>query len=218
MPAPTPTHKQMSDYLQSLPEIQHGLFESSDKLWEDMLNAWANNHYPEWTRKINKACLKSIKTESKSYMYLTLSPDKILRNLDATPENVAMLQQWCEKWFANNKKYYNDYCYVVESGSKGDHLHVHAVCELITSHKHAESLKRFWAKYFPNNQLVTSVDLSSKAYKSRKKRGEYAYLRIDDETILRDKLDYFKNEMKGTHENLTDLGVRGSRGFLTDNI
>lgn len=208
---PAPTTDQMKQFIYTLYPND---MSSCDLVYE----AWSTNECPSVTHKLNKKYFQSIKTVKKSYMYLTLSPDKLLRNLDATPENVDILHEWCEKWFAHNKKYYRDYCYVVESGKNGDHLHVHAICELITSHKHAESLKKFWAKYFPNNQLVTSVDLSSKAYKNKKKRGEYAYLRIDDPAILTDKLEYFENEKKGTHENLTDLGVRGSRGFLTDNI
>lgn len=219
MPAPTPTSDQIKSYIQKRSDAYRVINDVTGKLvWEDMFNAWETNECREYTRKLNKNCLKDLQGDKQSYMYITLSPDKLLRNLDATPANVNVLHEWCEKWFAHNKKYYRDYCYVVESGKHGDHLHVHAICELITSHKHAENLKKFWAKYFPNNQLVTSVDLSSKAYKAGKKRGEYAYLRIDDPTILTDKLEYFENEKKGTHENLTDLGVRGSRGFLTDNI
>lgn len=155
---------------------------------------------------------KSLKS-STSYLYLTLSPDKLLRNLENTEHNRKSLYSWCKNWFEHNPKYYGDYCFVIESGSKGDHLHVHAVVELLTSHKHAEKLKTSWRKHFPNNQLLTTLNLSSK----KKGRGEYAFLRFDDPEILKDKLDYFDNSKKGSHENLEDLNLGGSRGFLTDN-
>lgn len=169
-----------------------------------------NSHctYEYWLKKLNKKNLTR-------YLYLTLSPDKFLRNLDNTKENRDELTKWCKNWFEYNRKLYGKYCWVIECGSKGDHLHVHAVVELLSSIKHARDLKRSWAKHFPKNQLLTSVNLQSK---NDKKRGEYAYLQFDDINILQDKLDYFENEKKGSHENLEDLNLRGSRGFLTDNI
>lgn len=163
----------------------------------------------EW---LTKDDIKSLSV-SKSYLYLTLSPDKLLRNMDNTPEMRNALHQWCKNWFEYNPKYYGNYAWCIECGSHGDHLHVHAVVELLNSHKHAEKLKNSWNKTFPKNQLLTTLNLSSKG----NKRGEYAYLRFDDPIILQDKLDYFENEKKGSHENLEDLNLRGFRGFITDN-
>lgn len=170
----------------------------------------------ETTAYLCDKCWKPPAEKSNNYLYLTLSPDKILRNLERNETNLQNLKIWCEKWFEwCGKKYYNQYAWVIESGSKGDHLHVHAVCEMKSSHKHAEKLKLFWKKYFPNNQLLTTKNLSSK----KSGRGEYCYLRFDDPCILKDKLDYFNNEKKGLHENLIDEGLRGSsEGFLTDSV
>ena len=150
---------------------------------------------------------------SKNYLYLTLSPDKFLRNLEVSDSNKLALKRWCDNWFEYNPKYYGDYAYVIEGGSNNDHLHVHAVVSLLSSHKHAEKLKKSWARTFPKSQLLTTVNLQSKSGK----RGEYAYLQFDSSKILEDKLLYFRNECKGIHSNLVDLGLRGSRGFLTDN-
>lgn len=174
------------------------------------------NSTQETTAYLCDKCYTPPKEKTTTYLYLTLSPDKLLRNLDRTETNLKNLQIWCEKWFNwGGKTYYNNYAWVIESGSKGDHLHVHAVCEMKSSHKHAEKLKSFWKKYFPNNQLLTTKNLSSK----KNDRGEYCYLCIDDPLILKDKLDYFVNEQKGLHENLIDEGLKGSSpGFLTDNI
>lgn len=168
--------------------------------------------YPQVLKKYKKA----YKGEKKSYLYLTLSPDKLLRNIDNTPSNIKALQNWCERWFHHNPCKYNGVSWVIECGSQGDHLHVHAVCDMKSSYKHAEHLKKSWAKHFPNHQLLTSVDCNSKEYKTGRKRGEYAFKRFDDPLILTEKLEYFDNEKKGSHENLYDLGVRGSWGVLTD--
>lgn len=167
------------------------------------------NHKCFATRRLKKK-------ENKSYLWLTLSPDKILRNIDNTPENLQALDNWCSNWFEHFLGY-GDYSWVVENGSQGDHLHVHAVLEMKNSHKHAEKIKKSWAKHFPNHQLLTSVDCNSKAYRNGTKRGEYGYKRFDDPLILQERLIYMENEKKGSHENLSDTGVRGSRGFLTDN-
>ena len=156
-----------------------------------------------WAKKIKK-------NNKKNYLYLTLSPDKYLRNLDRTDENLKNLNLFCEKWFNQDKIYYEKFAWVIESGSNGDHLHVHCVCEMKTSHKHARKLKAYWAKWFPNNQLMTSISLNGKT----KGRGEYCWFTFDKQEILEDKLEYFKNESKGTHSNLIDEGLRGLRGFL----
>lgn len=182
--------------------------------------SWYINHYwdpyegsdPDESYK--KYIKKMEKKEKKRYLYLTLSPDKQLRNIDRNQDNLSALVEWCEKWFGQDVRHYGDYAWVIESGSKGDHLHIHAVCEIKNSHKHAERLKSFWARYFPNNQLLTSKNLGKKD----NSRGEYTYLSFDDEQVLADKLLYFVNEAKGSHTNLIDEGLRGSRGFITDNI
>lgn len=154
---------------------------------------------------------KRAKKQMKNYLYLTLSPDKLLRNIDNTDVNKKHLTNWCEDWFKwGLKRWYNGYRYEIECGSHGDHLHVHCVMEMRSSHKHAETLKKSWGRTFPNSQLITTLNLSG----ASKGRGEYAYLRFDDPKILEDKLQYFDNSQKGCHENLVDLGLRGSGGSL----
>lgn len=193
-----------------------------DTLQPEVLE-WINEYYGDRAKEclegmydfpgtFRKTIMSKYKKHSKnvkvSYIYLTLSPDKFLRNMDVNDSNIAALKDWCERWFHHNPNYYNGVSWVVENGSQGDHLHVHAVCDMKTSHKHAERLKRSWARTFPNNQLILS---------GNKTGNEYHSMRFDDPIILKDKLDYFDNEKKGSHENLFDLGVRGSCGVLTDN-
>ena len=172
------------------------------------------NHYEDEVHSAYDRYIKLLdrKKTKKSYLYLTLSPDKYLRNLDRTEVNLRDLKLFANKWFDQDKTYYENYAWVIESGSKGDHLHIHAVMEMKTSLKHALKLKNYWKKIFPNNQLLTTINLNTK----NNGHGEYAYLQFDKNDILKDKLDYFINDLKGTHTNKFDEGLRGSRGFLTD--
>jgi hypothetical protein len=191
---------------------------------EDMIDD-VNNGYPHIWDRWMKEFKKSKRPKKASYLYLTLSPDKFLRNIEPTQSNIDNLHKWAHRWFECDKKYYKNFAWVIESGSKNDHLHLHAVMEMTGRDHHSRALKDFWKIFFPNNQLLTSVDLSirykcpqciDKCCKNPKHRGEYAYLQFNTEEILKDKLEYFENEMKGTHANEKDLGCRGCRGFLTD--
>tara|TARA_Y100000593_G_C4289338_1_gene327381 strand:- start:188 stop:820 length:633 start_codon:yes stop_codon:yes gene_type:complete len=190
--------------------------EPNQMVWEFLWKAYKANECPAFNRKMDKE-LKRHLNKNKSWMWLTGAPDKFLRNIENTPENVVAIANWCDNWF-KYAKFYGDYAWVVENGPNGDHLHWHCICEMKDSVKHADSLKKSWAKHFPNNQLLTSVDCNSNAYKNGTKRGEYAYKRTDKWEYVQERLDYLENEKKGTHENKSDLGFRGSRGFLTDNI
>ena len=61
--------------------------------------------------------------------------------------------------------------------------------------------------HIPKNNLIIS---------NKKKGNEYDSHSFTDPIILKDKLEYFENDLKGTHENLVDLGLTGSFGFLSD--
>lgn len=197
----------MSEFNKWIEESQKHFYSGLDM--QDILNpknAMHNHIHRRLYRKYRRERFRK-----PNYLYLTLSPDKLLRNLIVSKSNKLALEKWCKNWFEYNPKYYGDYAWVIEGGSNNDHLHVHAVVELLSSHKHAEKLKKSWARTFPNNQLITTLNLQNRG----NKRGEYAYLQFDRPEILKDKLAYFENEKKGIHENLVDLGLRGSRGFST---
>lgn len=193
-------------------------FDDSKEDFALFIEKWWMSDHPENITPEEQYFMRQNKFKKKklrNYLYLTLSPDKKLRNLLPSAENNAALFKWAEEWFKwGLKKWYKGYVYTIESGSKGDHLHLHCVCELKSSHKHAELLKRSWARTFPKNELLTTLNISSKAAGGGA-RGEYAYLRFDDPNILEDKLTYFVNEKKGEHTNLIDLGLRGCGGSLT---
>lgn len=160
------------------------------RLWKGM-----KIYEDEW-KYIDKFIIKKNKI---NYLYLTLSPDKFSRNLELS--QVDNLKRWCESWFTEKNNFYRGGVYVVENGSKGDHLHVHALLCMNCSVKHALKLKEFWAKHFPGSPLLTSLNLCARKLRGTDSRGEYCYANITDRKILQDKLDYFTDNQKGFHEN-----------------
>lgn len=101
-----------------------------------------------------------------------------------------------------NEKYFLKFAFCIESGKHKDkpNLHFH-----ILGHYNDNGRKNFasrvlsdnWNKLYPNNPLKwkqgTRVGIDRKDCNS--------------EQMIRDKLLYFHNESKGSHENFTDLGV-----------
>ena len=142
--------------------------------------------------------LKYRTPDRKNYLYLTLSPDKFKRNI---PESkLPDLMAWSEKWFSDKNEFYNGGVFVCEVGSDGNHPHIHALLDMKHSLKHALKLKKYWNKYFPDSPLLTSLNLCARGGKSNS-RGEYCYANITDSEIVKDKLIYFNDEDKGSHEN-----------------
>lgn len=210
----------MEEYLkQKYKDKTHlNIFGREVPCWKFVLDSYESKESPILNKKLEKELKKSKEPKKISWLWLTLSPDKWLRNMDVTQQNINAVHQWCENWFNHNPKYYHGFTYVLEGGSENKHLHVHAILNMKNSHRHAEYIKKSWNRHFPNNQLLTSVDANSEAYQNGKAKGEYCYKRFDDPLYLQERLDYLENEKKGCHENLVDLGVRGSGGFLTDII
>lgn len=157
--------------------------------------------YEEWLliggpkRKWFKRWLEPPK---EAYLYLTLSPDKFKRNLT----DYNRLQEWAHLWFTSNNKHYKGGVWVAEVGSKGDHGHIHCLLKMANSSKHAYNLKRSWARFFPDSELLTSLNLcASGASGTSNRRGEYCYANITDPKIAKDKLEYFVDSCKGSHQN-----------------
>jgi len=149
--------------------------------------------------KYEKIIKKHLRDINKDYIYqyITLSPDHNLRCIPYTEDNIKLLAEWCKKWF--NDKRYTFYQYVVECGKNEDSPHLHIHCLIRLKHKkqgknHSRDLKKFWAKYFPNSQLIGND------YYSKNVSGQYFY----------DKQQYFIDSEKGDHENFRDLGIAGS--------
>lgn len=171
--------------------------------WDYLGDTEAEEAYKIYTKNLEKK-------SRKNYLWLTLSPDKKLRNLLPNNENTNKLADWANSWFNYAMgRWYNGYIWVLEGAVNNDHLHLHSVIDLKSSHNHAEVLKRSWARTFPANQLETSVNIGHK----NKKRGEYAYMRFDDPMILADKMQYMRKTMDGDVEG-TDLGKSQSGGSL----
>lgn len=168
----------------------------------ELLFEFYNNEYGSGTsdcntpalRKYVAKCLRDLRKEH-MYQFITLSPDYLHRNLMYSEENVEKLTEFCEKWFS--PKRYAEYHWIIEYGKVDEgHLHIH--CLVRMKHKkqgknHARELKEFWKRCFPGNPLI------GKDYLSKNCSGKFYF----------DKLDYFNNENKGSHENFMDLDLQG---------
>ncbi len=159
--------------------------------------------YTEWgvidpreKKQYEKLIAKKLRELNKDYIYqfLTLSPDHNTRALDKS--DVPKMEEWANKWFT--EKRYSYYNWVLEYGEDANNPHYHIHALVLLKHKkqgqnHARELKKFWAKYFPNSQLI------GKDYLSKNVSGKY----------FKDKELYFDNSLKGSHENFMDSGIRG---------
>ena len=175
--------------------------------WDYLGNQSAEDAFALYSKKLEK------KKNQKNYLFLTLSPDKKLRNIEPTESNINFMHKWVETWCGYAmKKYYNGYRYAIESGH--GHLHVHLVIDLRRGRRHAEDLKKSWGRNYPNSQLLTTLNLGG----GSTHRGEYCYLRFDDEEILQQKFEYLVDELKEeAHKNQHDLGLTGSGGSFKYN-
>ena len=94
----------MDSYSKYVPNFEDHIFDSNFRSLPDKIgfDQWSDDI---WKLHIKNCVKRPPPAKLKSYLYLTLSPDKILRNMDNTPENCAALNTWCKNWFANNPKF-----------------------------------------------------------------------------------------------------------------
>jgi hypothetical protein len=197
--------KGLDDFEKWIQKKTNWFFKEDIKSLINPKTEWEKQWSAKFRRKFNK--LSNI---SKTWIFITISPDKLHRNMLPTKENCEAVDKWCKSWFHYNPKFYGDYFYVLEGGSNNNHLHVHVLVESINSHKAAEKLKSSWKKSFPNHSLINSLSLNKNP---GGKGGEYCSFHFNDPDILKDKIDYLHNDRKGDHMNEVDLGYAGRRGF-----
>lgn len=174
----------------------------SKKYVNELLFEFYNNEYGSGTSSCNTPALrkyvaKCLRDHRKEHLYqwITLSPDYLQRNIMYSEENVKKLNEFCDKWFT--PKRYSEYHWIIEHGKfEEGHLHVH--CLIRMRHKkqgknHARELKEFWKRILPGHPLI------GKDYLSKNISGKYYF----------DKLDYFVQAQKGSHENYRDLHLEG---------
>lgn len=175
----------------------------STKYVNELLIEYYNNEWGSGTSDCNTPALrqyvgKCLRDYNKEYIYqfITLSPDYLQRNIAYSEENVEKLKNFCSKWFS--EKRYAEYHYTVEYGKVEEgHLHVHCLVRMAhkkTGKNHARELKEFWKRCLPGHPLI------GRDYDSKNVSGKYYF----------DKLEYFVDALKGSHENYMDLGINGS--------
>lgn len=99
------------------------------------------------------------------------------------------------------KKYYKDFEGVLEFGKHEDtpHLHIHYLATIRDTKNHMRQLKTEWDKIFKDNKALFNLKKKDKEY--------YVQTHTDCDKMIPyedwkcEKLEYFKNELKGSHEN-----------------
>lgn len=100
---------------------------------------------------------------------------------------------------------YHEGHWIVEAG-KADppNVHIHMLVKIINPRKHKNMLGIHWGKIFDNNILIKDF------YKLKQHRDVKGM--PDYPEWCQEKIDYFKNENKGSHENSIDLNLSGVFG------
>ena len=162
----------------------------------------------EWTKQcqslnINCANFRKIvqkKPGESKLFFITIQDYK--RRIPDLDKMVQFIKK-CEHIF--------DTCiWCIESGKvkpPDSNLHIHMLARYNNSKKGKNMLCLQWSKLFDTN-LRDSDFFHLKQHRDAKGMPPY-------NDWLQEKLDYFENEKKGSHENALDLGARGAWGAST---
>lgn len=144
----------------------------------------------------------------KGLSFYTIAPKK---RLPYSGENISKIHDFAREIFISRaEKYFNEVWFVVESGKHQDNpnLHIHALVEFNKSDKGVSGSKFFmrdlvacWKRHFSDPEYRIDYDTGGNKGIHRK-----ACNTLD---IQKESLEYMTNENKGTHENFTDLGIKG---------
>ena len=150
---------------------------------------------------------KLVKSKCKGMSFYTICPKQRIAD---EPCNLKNFKDYCELMFnKRGSKYFNQVWYVIECGKHEDksNLHIHILCDFkeLGSKFFTRDLKKYWKNYFPNKEHDISYDI----------KGNKGIHRVDCNTItiIKDKIDYMDNELKGSHENYRDLTLRFNHVF-----
>ena len=145
---------------------------------------------------------KIVKSKIKGMSFYTIVP---LQRIAAEPDNIKTFEEYCELMFhQRGDKYFKQCWYVIESGKHEDksNLHIHLLADFkdMGSKFFLRDLKKYWKDYFPDDNHNITYNI----------KGNKGVDRVDCNTmtIIKDKIDYMDNELKGSHENYTDLNLR----------
>lgn len=169
---------------------------------EEGFHWWLNNRwdwfgdedpiklYGEYLDKLKNPIKKKIKGDK--FVWITI------QDFQRRIEDVDKLET-----FINRIAYmYNAGFWIIEAGkSDPPNLHIHMFVKIKNSKKHKASLNAKWMSLF-------NTDLSKKDYYLMKQwRSSPDMPSYED--WCQEKLDYFDNEKKGSHENVIDLNLSG---------
>ena len=145
---------------------------------------------------------KIVKSKVKGMSFYTIVP---LQRITAESGNIKLFEEYCDLMFKKRgDKYFKQVWYVIESGKHEDksNLHIHLLADFkdMGSKFFLRDLKKYWKDYFPDDCHKITYDI----------KGNKGIDRVDCNTmtIIKDKIDYMDNELKGSHENYKDLGLR----------
>ena len=113
--------------------------------------------------------------------------------------------------FCSRIQYLYDGCmWCIETGKvplPDSNLHIHLLGKIKNSRKHKDAVCREWSKLF-NTDLRSADFWNLRQHRDCPEMPSY-------EQWFNEKLEYFEDEKKGSHQNCLDLGARGGQGFST---
>lgn len=182
---------------------------------------WDYLNYPKGPRKLEDKFVIWAGGEDNVYEYLDIKPFTASVMINISPD-WAVLEKRTQSSKANILKgildkylsegWYQKWAYVIENGSKGDHIHAHCVCELnrerlkssethLAKGNHSQQLKKYANKLKGCQGLIKGVSVQK--------------CMLRNETLVKDKLDYLIEEKKPEgHKNLSIINDGYIEGSL----
>lgn len=160
---------------------------------------WGPKHF-EFTEAYHKhnndcrALQKKKKNTSKKFIFITI------QDFQRRMEDLEKLQS-----FIRRISYmYDEGFWVIETGGKETdfNVHIHMIVKIKASAKNHKSVMNIkWTSFF-------NTDLNHKDYYLVKQHRDGPDMVPYDEW-LQEKMEYFDNDLKGSHQNTIDLKLRG---------
>ncbi len=150
-----------------------------------------------WKQRNEEKLKKNLKQTGVKFVFLTIQDFKRrIGDLELLEQFINRIQYlWVEAKFC------------IESGKvplPDSNLHIHILGRMENSRKCKSKMNLEWCKLFDTN-------LKDSDYWFVKQHRDVAGMPPYDQWY-QEKLDYFDNELKGTHENVIDLASRGEWG------
>lgn len=140
---------------------------------------------------------KFVRSNTPKYLFFSCVPKN---RINISEGEVSKMRNFLKKYVTS--KYFQKYAYCIESGKHIDkpNLHFHILClynENGSKNFRNRVLREYWNKLYPDNPLD---------WKQGERVGIDRY-ECNTDYIISDKLKYFHNDSKGSHENFIDLKI-----------